>query len=298
MYRSKPIAIAALAIAFATQAEAGEDVHGARTASMGSAAAADPSDDSAVTVNPSLLGLTERYDGDFQLRVGGPDLITVGGSAVDSRTASPVAFGLTYQFSKRNPPLTEDDLPGWVPLDEDPTNFQNTHLMAAGLAVPVLDRKLSFGVSGTVLIWNHEHQGSGIAHDYDVGIAAAPFEALSIGVTGRNLVPFPSVPVDMDPSILGGVSLHGAVGALAVDGEYRLDPTAAPFALRAGAELTPGSGRLRAGFRSEGGSDSWLTWGFGAQNDTSAVEYGMSLPLSGLDAFGDIMHHIAIRLRT
>ena len=207
MQRCKPVFIAGFMAFFHAPAHAAEGVVAANQAAMGGAAAAASEDNSAITVNPGLLSLHERYDlhGHFQY---GPSAVSRwGASVVDSRTSKWLTMGFYYAGDRGNPPIATADLPGWTLPGETPTNFLRHHNLTLGAATHGFDRRLGVGLSGTWAIFNHDLQGRGSTGNVDVGVGTRPTEWLDVGVAGRNLVPIDDIGV-LPMTVVGGTRFH------------------------------------------------------------------------------------------
>lgn len=280
-----------------SSAYAGDDVYGASRAGMGYTGVAAAHDDVAVTVNPGLLGLEQRYDIDAQAFAGSSGDLALGGSIVDSRTA-PIGFGLTYQYDSTQPPLLGDDRPGWVVDGEEPSNWQRENEFTVGVGVPMLDRHLAVGLNASLGLYNYDRGGNGTTNDFDVGIAAQPEGLFAIGLVAQNIVPY-NHEFDDPFTVSLGTALRSDTAELAVDGSYQLEDTQTPMSMGVGGALTPGDALLRAGYRLDGPRDQqWITWGLGAENDSGAIEYAMGVPLHGELTLGTLGHYIAIRIKT
>ena len=298
LHRNHPcLVLCALALGAPTAAYAGDDVYGASRASMGYTGVAAPHDDTAITVNPALLGIPQRYDLDFQVLAGRSGDLALGGSIVDSRTA-PVGFGLTYQYDSTEPDLLGDERPGWIADGEEPSNWQRENEFTIGVGVPMLDRHLAIGLNASLGLYNHDRGGKGTTNDFDFGLAAHPDGPFTAGLVVQSLVPY-GHDLDDPLGLLAGAGLRADIAELAVDAGWRIQDTDDPFSLGVGAALTPGEALLRAGYRLDGpGAAQWITWGLGAENDHGALEYGMSVPLHGELTLGTLVHHVAIRVKT
>ena len=266
-----------------------DDVPGARRSAMGGSGVAALGDDSAVTLNPAALGLVSRFDFDAQGIAGTEKLLGIGASAVDAQTG-PVALGVTYQLTRDEPELLGTDLPGWVQSGNAVSNVRRDHLLAAALSLPLLDRRLAFGVGGGVSFYNNDQGGSGTYGDLDVGFAAIPVDGFSVGIAARDLVPL-ATSLDTPPSFVGGAEIAGKIGALSAEGGLSTGTDWAPI-LRGGGELAASLLRLRAGGAMVGSTTSFA-WGIGVQGASGGLEYAMTVPIGG----GPWVHAIGLRLK-
>jgi hypothetical protein len=269
-------------------------VAGANVTAMGGVGVAAPDDNVGITLNPGLMGLQRRYDMSGLFSVSPGEGIGWGGTAMDARTSDYIAAGFAYGGERSNPPLTEADLPGWQAEGQELTNIKQFHDLAGAIAVPILERKVSFGVAVSGTYYDQERQGSGWWWNGHLGAAYRPIEALTVGVVGRNLVP--STPAARDPEVLGGVrAVAKGVLIAELDGGWRrgqADPL-----LAAGLEKSVGGqGALRAGWRFEGGEHA-ASFGLGWNDDSGSIEYGVVVPLtSGKATFGSLLHVFSLRL--
>src|SRR5690606_27353373 len=79
---------------------------------------------------------------------------------------------------------------GWAPVSGEPlTKRLQFHDITFAVAAPFLDHRLSVGVNGTLSIFQGDYVESGVTGNLDVGLAALPVKALSVGLVGENLLP-------------------------------------------------------------------------------------------------------------
>ena len=282
MQRCKPVFVAGFLAFFHAPSQAAEGVVAANLGAMGGAAAAASEDNAAITVNPGLLALHERYDlhGHFQY---GPSAVSQwGASVVDSRTSKWLTLGFYYAGDRGNPPIRTEDLPGWTLPGETPTNLRRHHNLTMGAATHAFQRRLSFGLSGTWAIFNHDLQGSGSTGNMDAGIGARPTDWLDLGVAGRNLVPVDDIGV-LPMTFVGGARVHGRPGALLADVEWREEVTRnSPITVAAGGEvLIREAACVRAGWRLDGPlNEHRLTTGVAATGPAGSLDLAFELPVA------------------
>jgi len=265
---------------------------------MGSTAAADASVNDGISVNPGLLGLTDRYD---IAAIGGLGYRgwMAGGSVVDTRQKYFTA-GLSYQRMVYEPELADADLPGWYDEGTTPSNFKRFHDIHLGMAVPLLQRKLSFGVNGGMSITEHDRQGQDIHGNFDFGIGAQPTPWLTIGVVGRNLIPLKEQR-DYPMAVLTGLrASNDAIGAVALDVNVNVqDFSVPPVAVRLGLEKTFASvADLRVGYHWEGPENAHrLAVGLGAHNDRGSVDFGADMPLQDVQ-LKEVVLRLGVHIKT
>ncbi len=286
-----------LLLALSDAASAAE-VDGANVLAMGGTANAAADDNAAVTSNPGVMGLTPRYDFAGMFRFGPNGDTEWGASVMDARTTPSVAFGLAYIGGLTSPALETAELPGYKLEDEELSLARRDHQLTAAIGVPLLDRKLSVGVSGDLLLYNRDIGGAGTSGNLNAGIGVRPVDLLVVAIAARNLVPHEG-PAD-DPLVLGGgVRLvDEKYGILAADLDWRaydlLDAGALGWA--AGAQGNLGKARARLGFQVVPGSgEQRFTWGVGFASDGAALEYAMLAPVGGGVEGAGITHAASLR---
>lgn len=265
----------------------------------GGAAVAASTDNAAATHNPGLLGLHERYDFHGHVLYGPTRGIQWAASVVDGRTSSAFAAGLVYAGDLSHPALSVDELPGWAPPGAEIPNMKRYHDITAALSIPVADRRLSFGVNGTLSIFQHDREGSGTSGNMDVGIGARPVDWLVLGAAGSSLLPQNTLG-DRPPTVAGGVRVRDPeLGHLEADVTWVSEVVAdrLPLVLAGGGEVQIRTAFLAAGTRIDGPEERTdLTWGVGLGSPTGSFEYGMAIPLNlGEDTVSNILYQLSIR---
>ncbi len=286
------IASLALLLALSDVASAAE-VDGANVLAMGGTANAAADDNAAVTSNPGVMGLTERYDFSGLFRYGPHGDTEWGASVMDARTTPSVAFGLAYVGGLTTPALETSDLPGWKLEDEALSLARRDHQLTAALGVPLLDRKLSVGISGDLLLYNRDIGGAGTSGNLNAGVGVRPVDLLVLAIAARNLVPLEG-PADGALVLGGGVRLlDEKYGILAADLDVR--PGDGAVGWGAGAQGNLAKARARAGFQVVPGTGAQrFTWGVGFASDGAALEYAMVAPVGGAENAG-ISHSVSLR---
>lgn len=277
------------------------DVVSGSLAGQGGAAVAHPRDNSGITVNPASLSLIERYD--FQaMFLGGPNGdLRWNASAVDGRTSKWVGFGLAYNGGIRNLPFAVPELPGWAPTDETLINDQQTHDITFALAVPVLERRLSFGVNGTLSIFEGSYVNSGVTGNIDLGVMARPVEYFSVGFVARDVLPIErqfSTPVALALGVRGG---KDEMFTASFDVQVRLeDVLDNAWTARGGVEGTIKFVQLRAGWDWDGDRGYHrIGWGLGLRSAVGSIDYAMQIPVITEDFdFASVTHTVSLSVFT
>lgn len=270
------------------------DADGANVTAMGATANAAADDNAAITANPGVLGLDERYDFAGLFRYGPDGGLEWGGSILDAETTPSVAFGVAYVGGITAPPLETSDLPGYKLVGEDLSRVRRDHQVTVALGVPVLDRKLSFGVSGDLLLYHRDVGGSGTTGDMTLGVGTRPIEPLMLGVALRDLLPIDDGS-DEPATLAGGVRvLKTGIGAIAGDLDWRLADGALGWGVGAQADIV--KLRARAGFQSVAGTgEERVTWGIGVETDAAALEYAMAIPVGDAPEGAGLIHTLSLR---
>lgn len=276
-------------------APAADVLDGANLLGMGGVGAAASRDNAAITLNPGLLALHPRYDFLGQFRYGPSAAMSWGVSALDARTSDVVALGLAYSGDRSDPVLEDADLPGWTVPGAEITNRKRFHDFAGGLAVPVLDRRIGFGLGFVAGLYDHDRQGSGWTFDLHAGAGLRPVDWLVLGAAVRDFVG--GQEQDRPLSVVGGLRLE-APEAIAVETNATWTDaytTGLPVTLAAGLELPVDAARFRMGWRRDAdvGVHS-VTAGLGWEREGAGIEYATRVPLSHT-SFGAVVHQVSIR---
>ncbi len=279
----------------ATSALASDTLQAADQVAMGRTGIAAKNDNAAISLNPGLLALTERYDFQGMFGYGPTGGMTWGASAMDARTSDSLAGGLFYSGDQYEPPLTEDDLPAWALPGEEIENLKRYHDVGLGLSTPLADRKIGIGVSALVGYFDHDRVGDGWRFDMTAGAGFAPTDALTLGVTARGFVPWDVEDVPFSTGL--GARLEHEKLAVAADASFFPGvEEGVPVTFSAGLEQGAGSGRFRGGWRFDAPTQVHaLSAGLGLVGDGAAIEYGAWVPVTGGLSIDSTVHMVSIR---
>lgn len=256
------------------------------------------SDNAALTANPSLLALTRRYDVQLLGMLGSSSSVGWGASIVDNQTSPWLALGFAYNGRRSSPELLQSELPAYrIPGTEVP-NMRRRHDLTLGLASAFLEKRLSLGVSGTLLFYDHDQEGQGTVGDLDVGISGHATPWLVLGASGRNLVPNWGGR-DLPMSLGGGARVHTNVFSIAAQGEWLDQKADLPVVLAGGIDVPVGVvPRIRAGYRYEGkGTRQWLTTGLGLVGPDGSFDFSALIPLDQQVSLGTMAWGLSMNLR-
>jgi hypothetical protein len=290
-----------LLLAAPTVASATDEITSAPVAGIGGASVADPNDNGTLRSNPAAVGLSERYDLQALFRVGPLPGIYWSVNAVDARTNDYVSFGLAYDGRITRPEFLPDELPGFAPTGEEPSNRKELHDLTFALAVPFLKRRLSVGLNGTLTIFDNAWNGKGTTGNLDLGIAARPIDQLSFGLSARDILPVADQfdrPATLAFGARGGMD-DLFIGAVEVDHRFE-HVLGNPWNVRAGVEGVLKVVKLRAGWNWDGDVDIHrVSWGIGAFSKAGSVDYAMQIPVNDSNlAFADVIHTLSLTVKT
>lgn len=264
---------------------------------MGGAAAASPDDNSALTLNPAVIALAERYDLHGLFRYGGAAGMHWGATVVDSRTSEHFAAGLSYTGTRFDGPLVPGETAGWKLPGQPVANQKRMHDLTFAGAVPLFQRKLALGVNANVSRYDHDRLGTGTWFNIDAGLAARPVEWLVLSAAGKNLLPIDHFG-DRPLGLLGGVRLQdSSIGALEFDLEWADIEADRQFGWAAGAAKTLGkSVVLRGGFRDDVLRDRQdVTFGLSLKGGTAMLSWGAAVPLGmGRDTLRGMVNQVGL----
>ncbi|MBT3218078.1 MAG: hypothetical protein HN348_03225 [Proteobacteria bacterium] len=300
MKTCKPIALTALAIIFAIEAHAvsPEDSMDASQLATGWTAAADARNNGAITVNPGLLALEERYGFLAHLKYGPHPNFGWAASLMDSETSKHVALGLAYNRDVDEPGLATSELPGWVPEDYEISNRRTFHDVTVAVGIPLFKRRFSIGINGTLSIFEHDRLGKGTTGNMDIGLGLRPIPALTMGIIARNFLPI-EPQSDRPASLLYGIRLEEPkIGGVAIELDQMLESTGGvPFEVAAGLTKAIQVARLRLGYRWDGPHEAhWVTTGVSAENEFGGIGYGVAFPVHDFAA-GQMIHQLSLNIR-
>lgn len=271
----------------------------AETGAMGQTAAADPFDNASIPANPALHGLGRRYDVQAGLAFGPLGAWRWTASAVDARTSDQVGIGLAYTGASAEPAFTTDTLPGWSLAGEEPSNRQREHDLAGGLSLAFLDRRVSLGLGGDLLFYNHDIGGEGVTGDIDLGLGGRPIPWLTLGVAAVDLLQIDPVGRHESGLTAGLRAEDEGIGALAVSFAMPFAPGSVP-ALGAGGEVRIGTAALRTGWHwnaADPVAEHVLSFGIGAQSEAGAIGYALLVPITGSnDVVAGLVNIVSLRI--
>jgi hypothetical protein len=274
--------------------DAAEDSVDAGLLAMGSAGAADATSNSAIAINPGLIGLHTRYDFEGFFHYGPGGGLHWGGSAMDSQTAKGVAFGLVYSGDSAQPAPATPDLPGWKIVDTVLDNKKRYHDITTAIAVPFARQRISIGLNGTVALYDHDLGGRGSSGNMDAGLGVKPVRWLTLGVVGRNLLP---IPYERPLGLKSGVRIEEMkVGALEVDFDWNKYERRTELSSSMGGELVTGTTVFRLGGRYHSDDPSTVSWGLGIRDRGVELCYGMSVPLDSNQALTGMVNGISLKM--
>jgi len=252
---------------------------GARATARGGVGLADAGDASGEEQNLAAVALDPRYvlyagaglgpEGQFVLRAG----------AVDSRTSA-VALGAGYARVAETVTPTGADLPGWKPAGtelSDPTTLQRVHL---GLAVPLLDRRLSFAVGGRYDWRDSAIAGADQAFNLSASVAGRPIEPLAVALGGRNLLGATFRGVSREVDLAVRYTPGARFGAEAdITAPADADASVGRFQWRAGVDAGLADWlAVRAGWSAEAGTH-YASAGVGLISAQAVLDYGVKVQL-------------------
>jgi hypothetical protein len=278
MRHRQPIAVTVLLATLAPAAYAQEAVRTPLATASGGAAVASPSTNDAIGVNPGALALEARYDATGHFGVGAPGTefaVTV----VDSRTL-PLAVGVAYRRSTRTGAVPTDLLPGWLPADEMSSRDRvRQHHVVLGLALPVAERAVSFGLGGDIAIESTESGARRIAGNASAGVGLNPKEGVSFGLAAHNLVPGWAND-DRPLALVGGFELGlPSTGMLQFETEGRW--TEDPLQTRLGIARAFGPVTARTGWSwTQAGARHAVSAGFSLDGKSGALDFGTEIPVT------------------
>ncbi len=287
------------ALALAAPRVARADPLMANDLAMGGAHRANPYSLATLLDAPATLGLTERYDLGAGFRIGPDKQRALQVAALDSRT-SRVSAGITWTRMAHENGLQTADLPGWVLPDTVIEEREVRHRVGAGVALPLLNRQLAFGVAG----W-YDHRATPDGEAGPGGNVTASVatklaqDAVVLSVQSSNLLPWRLYYAPLDVS--AGLRLQAKeLAAVEANLVAPLGDTDHVLGFNLGAQVVAAEVvPLRVGFErdSETGTDR-VTGGVGVEGDRGALDYGARFwvgegrPDEGLASW----HGISLRL--
>jgi hypothetical protein len=261
-----------------TPGGAAEDM-GARALGRGGVGRADGADVGGEELNLAASALTPQYILFAGGEIGPDGRLLARTGAVDSRT-SVVALGAGYRYFVDDVPPTGAELPGWKPAGTELANGGSHQRVHLGLAVPLLERRLSFGGNARFDWGATELAGDQSAFNFGFSVAARPVASLTFAAGARNLLvtgyPHVQREVDLsarfDPGKYLGIEadvVAPIVGGFDVGG----------FQWRAGADVAATTWlTLRGGWSMDAGAHSAHA-GLALVSDKATLDYGVKVRL-------------------
>ena len=307
-----------LLVTASTVALADDVLTSAELSAMGGGAVAEPSDAIVLRTNPGAIALVERYEATLQADFGPAADKRWGALVVDAKTNARVGFGIGYQGGQTNPPFLDAELPPFTVTGQDPVNTKDRHEIVAGLGVNLLDRRLSFGASGDVRIYDDAWQGKGVTGNLALGVAAQPIPEITVGASVRDVIPMtaaPDRPLRFDVGVRGDLPAGGDVVGMAFSAQGQLGwvDNGQPGAQQLRASLCAvGSLRgisLRTGWAWDGDDARWADTlgrsghsarvGVGFATGAGTFDYALVVPVGtegNPTAAADLRHVLSIRV--
>lgn len=297
MHNRKRFLVSIPALLVAGPALALEDPLSASSIGSAGTVVADPRNNDAVVKNPAAMALTDRYDLGAYGNLG-QGLYQAGANAVDSHQLPQVAMGFGYRYTYANPEFQPEELPGWTTADTEVTNKQRYHQAFVSLAVPLFDRKLAFGLGGSLKVAWKERVGNYTTGSADAGVAWAATKIFSLGANVHDIIPFD----EAEPlGVTAGFHVHDdAVGSFAAEADYRIgDGIGKPLSVAVGAVKAVPNLEVRLGWRMDGPTERhYVTGGFGVSSENAWVDYGLMVPVAGAPlTLKNTVHSLGIRFR-
>ena len=300
MYTRKSGLAALLLTVFSpSSAFAGDALLGANLVALGGASVANTADNASIASNPAMLALSQRYDfsGTFFGQLDGD--LGWNLNATDSSKGI-VAIGAGWERTVENPPLTDDELPGWTEPGVPPVNFRKTSIFSVGIGVATRNRVVSFGLGGSFGTVKHERLGQQLTGDIVVGMGLQPSDFVAIGLSVEGMLPVKG-PAHIPFATLAGVRFAVPNGpSLALDAGWQFqDAYGLGLIVRAGAEAAIGVARPRLGFAYDGPRRTpSVTGGLGGENEAGALDFGVDVPFGTDFGVKRIRAVLTIRMRT
>ncbi len=262
-------------------AHAADPAYSADLLAQGQAGIAASENNLALLTNPGLVALDERYDFGVSGQIGPVGATQIGVSVVDAKTSKFLSLGFFYVGDKSESPPTVDLLPGWVVPGEAVANVRREHNMALTVGTDAFDRRLSFGITGALSIYNHDLQGKGTTGNLDAGIGFDATHWLVLATTARNLLPIDNAG-GMPLNTGVGAKVHGRKSSLLADGSWTPEDEN-PWSAGGGVQQNLGDyTKARLGFRYDGPQQRQdITAGLGLGNDAGGFDFGVAIPVDG-----------------
>lgn len=224
---------------------------------------------------PAVLALSARYD----LSASGtltPGLGWGGNvAAVDSRTG-PVAMGFGFEYGQTSPPPTGEELPGWLPEDEDPLNAVTEWSLTGGAGVGFFDRRFSVGALGFRRWRDATYTREDVYWDAGLSLAGRPVAPLVLSANARRVAWLATQDEDHPMELSFGAG-YEPVEAFTLGAEASLELDDPALSWRAGLEGRVAQQKLplRLGLAQDAELDTWfVSAGLGIWTGRAGLDYG------------------------
>lgn len=293
------VALSLCALAHGPAARANDTLDGANIVALGGTSVANVEDNATIASNPAMLAMTPRYDlaGTFFLQVDGD--LGWNLNAMDS-SRSNVAFGAGWSRTVVDPPLTDAELPGWTAPGVVPTNRRKTSVFTAGFSVAPGERRVSWGLGGSIGTVSHDRLGKKLTGDLSTGFGLRAGESGAFGLVVNGLLPVKGPQrIPLNARLGARYALdEGPSVAMDVGWQFQ-DDNGLGLVGSVGAEAAVGIVRPRLGYSYDGPTrQSTLTGGVGGENKSGGLDFGVAVPLGPGFTGKHIRGVLTIRLRT
>lgn len=257
---------------------------------------------------PAAMLLDVDYAAQVELGFG--DGLRPMGVMKDTRTSN-FGAGVLYTSEWADRAAEVDDLPGWLPADEElPTDdswSQTTRVSmgygAGQLIIPDGSsmrevRRFAVGVSAVYERVDSSLSGLTQAVELDVGLAGRPTGLITVAATAHDLLPTGE---RLPSAELGVCWLARPTLKVVADGAWDRSYEGQPWGGRAGLELTAAEAvPLRVGYAVEGDTQR-LGLGLGIEDQKARLDYAINVMTVGPKATRDdpafITHSVALRVQ-
>ena len=256
----------------------------ATTTGFAGAVRANPTVASVHESAPATMSLGQQYTVGATGAISQLDELGFRIEGMDSETAA-FALGISYVRDTTNYPTTDENLPGWQTLDEDPTTdmTRNTDF-AVGLGMGWAQDLISAGATlhrySTKATYGEDH----VSWNVGVGVGSKLGDQVTLSLTGMNVIPIDHTPFNL---ALAGRVAPSEIASFELDLVTDFASNDQPsFGAAVGGEMYLLSFLpIRAGFEHDATVANWsngnaIGFGFGAKDSNGAsVQYGFHAPV-------------------